>query len=471
MSGAKNVGAAERAVGIAGALPGDSPFSELVTSLEARARSANTVAELGFSIANDSYGLLGFRQALVLEGDGPRAVLLTVSGLARPTEDSPYLIWLRRAWPWMHQHLQDKPGWLAQPAADTPGLPPGLLDGWLEWWPAGALMLPLQRRTGERLGWVVFLLEQPPQVQQAHALQRLLLAWGYCWEMLAGKPKSSWRQRWEELGKTRKRLLMLGLLLLFFIPVRQTSLAPAEVIALDAETVAAPIEGVIKTIHVRPNQAVQAGQPLFSLDDTTLRNRLEVAQKSVAVADAELQAATQKAFDSFQSKGELSLLGGRANEKRAELAAVRSQLARVDVAAVREGVAVFGDPDDWLGRPVTTGERIMLLANPAKPGVLIHLPVADAIALEPGAPVKLFLTVLPLSPLDAKVTETSYQAVLSPEGVASYRLRAVFDAGQEQQQSLRIGLRGTAKIYGERVLLGYYLLRRPLATVREWTGW
>ena len=100
--------------------------------------------------------------------------------------------------------------------------------------------------------------------------------------------------------------------------------------------------------------------------------------------------------------------------------------------------------------------------------VLVHLPVADAIALEPGARVKLFLTVRPLSPMDAAVSETSYQAVLSPEGVASYRLRAVFDGMQEHA---RIGLRGTAKIYGERVLLGYYLLRRPLATLREWLGW
>ena len=455
---------------VSGALTAESSLAALATTLEARARAATSVAELGFSIANDSYGLLGFRQALVLQGDGPGAALLTVSGLARPTEDSPYLIWLRRAWPWLHQQLQDKPGWLAQPAADAPDLPPGLLDGWLEWWPAGALILPVQRRTGERLGWVVFLLEQPLQALQAQVLQRLLQTWGYCWEMLAGRPRPSWHQRWNRIGKTRQRLLLLGFVLLFFIPVRQTSLAPAEVIALDAQTVAAPLEGVVKTIHVRPNQAVQAGQLLFSLDDTTLRNRLEVAQKSVAVADAELQAATQKAFDSFQSKGELSLLGGRANEKRAELAAVRSQLARIDVVADREGVAVFGDPDDWLGRPVTTGERIMLLANPAKPGVLIHLPVADAVALEPGAAVRLFLTVLPLSPLDAQVVETSYQAALSPDGVASYRLRAVFDAGQTQQH-LRIGLRGTAKIYGDRVVLGYYLLRRPLATLREWTGW
>ncbi|MBV5327339.1 MAG: biotin/lipoyl-binding protein, partial [Chlorobium sp.] len=170
-----------------------------------------------------------------------------------------------------------------------------------------------------------------------------------------------------------------------------------------------------------PNQPVKTGQLLFSLDDTTLRNRLEVAQKSVAVADAELQATTQKSFDNIQSKSELTLLSGRAQEKRAELAAVQAQLNRVDIVAGHDGLAVFGDPDDWLGRPVSTGERIMLLANPAKPGVLIHLPVADAVSLDVGAAVKLFLTVTPLSPLDATITETSFQAVLSPAGIASYR--------------------------------------------------
>jgi hypothetical protein len=437
----------------------------IVVAMEARARSATTVAELGFSIANDAYEFLRFRQALVFEGDGASARPMAVSGLARPTEDSPYLVWLRRTWPWLHARAVAAPGWLPMPS-DAVGVPEGVLEGWREWWPAGVFALPLARRSGERLGWVLFLLDRPPADAPAYALAQLGQTWSYCWEMLAGKPRQPLVGRW--LGRTQRRLLWLAALAVLFIPVRQTALAPAEVIALEAETVAAPLEGVVKAIHVRPNQPVKAGEPLFSLDDTTLRNRLEVAQKSVAVADAELQAATQKAFDSFQSKGELALLGGRSNEKRAELSAVQAQLARIDVAAPQDGVAVFGDPDDWLGRPVTTGERIMLLANPAKPGVLVHLPVADAIALEPGARVKLFLTVRPLSPMDATVSETSYQAVLSPEGVASYRLRAVFDAPQEQA---RIGLRGTAKIHGERVLLGYYLLRRPLATLREWSGW
>ena len=346
--------------------------------------------------------------------------------------------------------------------------PPDVLDGWNEWWPSGLYTVPLRRRSGEVLGWVCFLLEQPPQEFQIQALGQVAQTWSYCWEMLAGEPGSSWKNRWQKISTRHQRLGLLSVVLLLLLPIHQSALAPAEVIALDAATVASPLDGVIKTVHVRPNQAVKLGQRLFSLDDTTLRNRLQVAQKSIAVADAELLATTQKAFDNAQSKSELALLSGRAYERRAELAAVGAQLARIDVLASHDGVAVFGDPDDWLGRPVSTGERIMLLANPKTPGVLIHLPVADAIALEVGAPVKLFLTIAPLSPLDARVTETSYQAVLSPEGVASYRLRAAFE---DPASHARIGIRGTAKVYGGWVILGYYLLRRPLATLREWSGW
>ena len=448
-------------------LPDEAALARLIATLEARARAADNVAELGFSIANDAYGLIEFRQALVFEGGDADSRLLTVSGLARPTEDSPYLVWLRRSWPWLRAQLEARPGWF-EPSDQEAGMPADLLEGWGEWWPAGVYAVPLRRRSGETLGWLCLLLEAPPQEFQQRALDQLAQTWSYCWEMLGGKPQASWTSRWRKLSTRQRRLGALALVVLFLFPIRHTALAPAEVIALDAATVASPLDGVVKTIHVRPNQAVKAGQLLFSLDDTTLRNRLQVAEKSIGVADAELLATTQKAFDSPQSKGDLALLGGRAFEKRAELAAVQAQLERIDVVAAHAGVAVFGDPDDWLGRPVSTGERIMLLANPDKPGVLIHLPVADAMALEIGAPVKLFLTILPLSPMDAKVTETSYQAVLSPEGVASYRLRATFD---DADSRARIGLRGTAKVYGGWVCLGYYLLRRPLATVREWSGW
>jgi hypothetical protein len=116
---------------------------------------------------------------------------------------------------------------------------------------------------------------------------------------------------------------------------------------------------------------------------------------------------------------------------------------------------------------VVTGERILLLADPKDAGVLVWLPVADAINLNTGAEMRLFLHVAPLSPLAARLTQTSYQATLSPEGVASYRIRGAFDGPAAEA---RVGLKGTAKLYGRRVFLGYVLFRRPLAAVREWTG-
>lgn len=443
-------------------------LAEVLLSIEAQARAADTLAELGFSIANESYGLLGFRQALVMRGGEKDARVLTVSGLVKPTEDSPYLVWLRRAWPWLHDHISANPGWF-QPGEAGIEVPAAIQDGWQEWWTAGIYVLPLTQRDGEPLGWVVFLMDAPPAAWQQNALKRLAQTWSYCWEMLKGHQRRGLVQRWKALGWRVRLGVVTILALLLFVPVQQSALAPAEIISLDARVIAAPIDGVIKTVHVRPNQPVNAGDALFSLDDTTLRNRLEVAYKSVAVADAELTAATQRAFHDSSSQSELALLSGRAQERRAELAAVQAQLSRIHVHADHDGIAVFTDTDDWLGRPVSTGERIMQLANPDNPGMLIHLPVADAIALDTGAPVKLFLTVQPLKPLDGHILETSYQASLSPDGISSYRLRAAFDTDDTLQA--RIGLRGTAKLYGDRVILGYYLLRRPLATLREWTGW
>ena len=435
----------------------------LVATLEARARAARTLMELGFSIVNDSFALLPFRQAFVYRQGS--AGLLAVSGLAKPVEDSPYLVWLRQAWAWLQPQLGEEPCWLAFEEGE---LPEAVRSGWQEWWSSGLYVVPLRRRSGEALGWACFLLEEPPTAPSAEALQQLSATWSYCWEALAGAPRRTLLQHWRALGTTTRYALPVLLLLLLLVPVRQSVLAPAEVISLDATVIAAPLDGVVETIAVRPNQTVRAGEPLFSLDDTVLRNQLAVATKSVDVADLELMSARARAFGDQPGQDDVTLLTGRVKERRAEMEAIAEQLQRSSVNAPQDGIAVFGDPDDWLGRPVSTGERIMLLADPQQPGILIHLPIADAIALQAGAPVTLFLTVDPLAPLDATVIETGYQVVISPQGTASYRLRARFDS---PPASARIGLQGTAKLYGQTVSLGYYLLRRPLAAMREWSGW
>ena len=252
-----------------------------------------------------------------------------------------------------------------------------------------------------------------------------------------------------------------------FIPVRLSVLAPAEVIALTAQTVAAPQDGVVGSFAVPANSRVKAGNLLFSLNDSVITNRLEVARRALDTARAEAHNAQQRAFDDMQGKSELAQTMGRVREKEAELAAVEHLAGLVEVRAERDGIAVFSDANDWIGRPVQTGERIMQLAQPQDAGVLVWLAVADAINLEQGAPTQLFLHTEPLSPRTGQVIEASYQATLSPSEVASYRLRVKLAPNESLP---RIGLRGTVRISGESVTLGYYLLRRPISALREWSG-
>ncbi|MGF6691827.1 hypothetical protein M2318_001887 [Metapseudomonas resinovorans] len=440
------------------------PHPQLLLGLAAlrdRALAADSLNALAFSIANDAYALLHYHQALVLAQRGEDLELLCVSGLARPSEDSPYLVWLRRASRWLASQLPDaQPRWLGR---DSLAPPDDIAEGWAEWWPSGIWCIPLHDRDGQRLGLVLFLLEAPPAETLVPLMDGIWQTWAHCWASFGRRRRLlGWRP-----SKRQALVAMAVAALLLLVPVRQTALAPAEIVSRQAQIVSSPIDGVIERMQVRPNQPVEEGTLLFSLDETTLRSRAEVLGKEVAVADAELMAASQRAFDNPQSKSELTLLNGRAQQRRAELAAVQAQLQRTRVRAPRAGVAVFSDPNDWLGKPVVTGERILQVADPAQPAMLIQLPVADAIALEPGAEVTLFLTAYPLSPLKGQVLETSYQARANEEGVVAYRLLASVEG---QPEHARLGLHGTAKLYGERVVLGYYLLRRPFAALRAWSG-
>lgn len=440
------------------------PHPQLLLYLDAlrdRALAADSLNSLAFTIANDLHPLLNFRQALVFAEHGKRFELLCISGLAKPTEDSPYLVWLQRASKWVASQLHGaEPQWLARDALEPP---PDIADGWAEWWPQGVWCVTFREHNGKRLGMLLILLDERPADTIPPMVRGVVLTWSYCWAALL-RQRRHWRWR-PTRRQTAGALLLVAMLLL--IPVRQTVLAPAEIVSSDARIISSPIDGVIERIAVRPNQAVGVGTLLFTLNETSLKSRVEVLSKQVAVADAELMAASQRAFDNPQSKNELTVLGSVAEQRRAELAAVTAQLKRTQVFAPEAGVAVFGDPNDWIGKPVVTGERILQLADPSKPAMSIQLAVADAIALEPGAEVTLYLTAYPLDPLHGRILETSYQAKASEDGIVAYRLLASIDGKRDQA---RLGLHGTAKLYGKQVSLAYYLMRRPLSSLRAWTG-
>jgi Biotin-lipoyl like/HlyD family secretion protein len=428
--------------------------------LMSRAMSAAKPADLQFIIVNETLQLAHYRQAAFFDSSlHKKPILTTASGLVSVAENSPYSVWLNR----FAKTFSNSAGGQRINFADAK---PEHADGWQEWLPEHLLVFPLFH-SGQLYGHAMYAREQAWTDNELAQLDYLHNSYSYCLAALHKKNYSFTRTIFSWLNL--KTLAISGLLLaaLMLVPVRLSSLAPAEVIALNAFSVAAPQEGVVHAFTVEPNSNVKTGDLLFTLDDTSIMNRFEVASKALATAKADALVAEQRAFDDIKGKAELAGAIGRMREKEAELASIKALMARVEIRAERDGIAIFSDANDWIGRPVQTGERVMQIANPADAGLLMWLPVKDALNINTGAPMKLFLHTDPLHPIEAKLQQTSYQASMSPENVSSYRLKGAFN---QTDKLPRIGLRGTARISGEWSVLGYYLFRRPISATRAWLG-
>jgi multidrug resistance efflux pump len=439
----------------------------ILLQLGRRAREALSVEALGFVMVNESKQLFAYRQAAFGRANAlsPRlpAEVLAVSGLPQPEVHAPYVQWLAQA---LHEvAATPRTGPFALHAEDLPDL---TAREWSTWLPAHALVVPLPGRSGESLGFLLWAREEPwseRDIALANELGSI-----YAFALARFMKSASWRDRSRLLGWPRRHvwLLLAALLLVSLVPVRMTVLAPAEVMPSEPFLVRAPLEGVIDHFNVRPNQAVQAGDPLFDLDTTTLRAHSSVAHKAYEVASEEYRQAAQGAVTDERSKLEMVQRRGELEEKALEMDYSQQLLDRVQVKAARAGVAVFADANDWQGRAVSIGERVLTLADPAKVELTVYLPVHDVMDLEPGSAVTLYPNGTALQSYAATLKTVAYRAEPAHDGLLAYRIKAQFDRGESAP---RIGLMGMAKLRSDRAPLLYVLLRRPISAARQWLGW
>ena len=438
---------------------------DAVHNLALRSVKSVSPADLAFIIVNETITLAPYRQAAFFTVTPVGTFeLATASGLVSVAEDSPYAIWLSGFVKYLSKIYTKEAGCHK---LDFSEAPEKYKDGWEEWLPEHLVIAKLIDQAGVLQGMVMYAREEPWLSNELEKLEHIHQIYGSCLGFLSEVKVDFITRIRGWMSKAVSYWAVIAIFVGLSVPIRLSVLAPGEIIALNAFAVAAPQDGVISKVHVQPNAKVKAGDLLFSLDGTTITSRLDVAAKTLSIARANALNAQQRAFNDLKSKGEIASAIGRVREKEAELASLKSLMERVEVRAERDGIAIYGDPNDWIGKPVQTGERVMQLANQDDAGLLVWLPVHEALNLEVGAPMRLFLHIDTLNPLSASLLQTSYQPVMSPEGVSAYRIKGRFVKDTEKP---RIGLRGTVRISGKWATLGYYFFRRPITAVREWTG-
>ena len=429
-----------------------------ILQLSKRVRNAVSSEEVGFIAVNETKNLVDYRQAVLwVKGRGVAAV----SGLPLPENNTPYTNWLSesfRIWA----------GTTTPRRISAADLPSELAQDWEEWLPMSALLCPLPVAEGRTAGLLLLARDAPWEEHDLALLAELTAIYGHGLRQFL--PKHSWNEGVLALvGTTTRRLLLVTIALaFFFIPVRLSVLATAEVSPKEPYLVRSPLDGVIDRFLVQPNEKVSTGQLLFQLDKENLNAKLGIARKSYELATEEYRQSSQLALNDEKGRMEMAPRKGMMEEKAEELAYSRQMFNRVEVKAPKEGVAVFTDPNDWVGKAVALGERVLLIAEPSKVEILMRLPVADTIELKDGAQVTLFLTTQPERPYTGVLTYLSYRAEPLPTGVVAYTLKADF---KEAGELPRIGLSGTARIYGKKVSLAYYIFRRPLTALRQRLAW
>lgn len=453
--------------------PHENPLLQLI-ALGQRARAAATADELAFMLVNETRELVAYRQAALWSQVGG---LRSLSGIVQVDRQTPFALFLEAVCRHLSETTPDKKPRHVQ-AQD---LPNPWQQEWAQWWPAHALWIPLaigHAQDAKCDEGLLLVSEEALAIEALPLLREWCNVWEHAWRALyrplawsVDELKVRYLSWWRGEALTsqqpwwRRRSVQVatGVVFVLCFPVQMTVLATGELVPVQPALVRSPMDGVIERFWVQPNQSVKSGDVLLTFDQAPIGTRLEMARQAFSTAQAEYRQLTQLALGDVRAKGQIAAALGKMGEKQAEVEYLESQFERSKVTAPQDGVVMMDDPSEWMGKPVQTGERILRVADPTAVEVEAWIPVGDAIPLETGAAVNLYLAATPFSSIQAELRYVAHDAVPRPDGVYAYRARAKLT----QPSQHRVGLKGTAKLSGGWMPLAYWVTRRPLAVIRQ----
>lgn len=436
-------------------------LSELL-SLQERVRPAS-LQELRFIAVNETLKLAQYEQAVLWEIHHDSAHVTALSGIADVEKNANYTLFLNR----LYKHaLRDVKKITHISLNDINDQ--SLREEATEWLPSNNIAIPLHDKENQVIAILLLCRNQPWQDNNTPLLQKIAGIYSYDFNVKQKHEKAFRPFAFLRLKKTQVLLSVLILAALLY-PVRLSVLVPAEIIAFEPDLIRAPIDGIIESIEVKPNDKVNAGQTLIIFDKAALLAQKDVSENALKIAQTELRQTSQEAMQDRRARIQLSVLQGRVETEKTNLAYYKDLLSRAEITAPKDGTVIFEDVFDWLGRPVSIGERIMLLAQEERTELEIRLPVHDALSFPDQTEIQFFSNANPTKPIRASLVFHSYRASESDTGEIAYRLKGHWD-DNTPLSGKRLGLKGVAKIYGHRKPFILQILRSPLVYIRQVLG-
>lgn len=296
-------------------------------------------------------------------------------------------------------------------------------------------------------------------------VRRELATWLDVWYLSwLGSKSNSWHARIRRLYKNRRTwVIALGLLVASmampvpYWPSRECIVEPAS-----RRFLTSPIAGRVIEAQVRPGDLVEPGQLLARIDDEQLRWEL-------ANVEADYQKASKKADSALASRsgGDLRMAQLEREQFSIQIDSIKSKLQQLEIRSPIAGVVVDGD---WVPTSGTTVERAQTLFEIApldSMRVRTLLSTEDLGGVKVGTPVTIRVDAAEGDKWIGEVERIDPRGRLEGSDV-------VFEAEtivQNSQQSLRPGMRGSARLTSGWYSLGWMILHRPYIWVMKKLAW
>lgn len=262
----------------------------------------------------------------------------------------------------------------------------------------------------------------------------------------------AWHERlWETLSATCARvggsghwfaraaaaMSVAAALAVTLIPVDYRVGAAARIEGSIQRVLAAPVDGFIGSVAVRPGDRVLAGQLLMELADQELTLERRKWQSELAQHENAHHGALARG-----DRAQFAVNQAKAEGARAQLALVEQQLDRARITAPFDGIVIKGDLTQSVGTPVQRGQVLLTIAPANEYRLIVEVDERDIADVQVGAAGALALAALPQNARSFQVARVTPVAT-ARDGRNFFEVEGTL-AGLPA--SVQPGLQGVAKI-------------------------
>ena len=254
--------------------------------------------------------------------------------------------------------------------------------------------------------------------------------------------------------------VIIYLFIIFFVisffKISQNVAAAFELIPSEESIEYAPYSGIITEANFKDGTTIKAGEIILKYDTQELSYNLSDAEAQYSEISAELDWVKQKSFVDQNELGKVKILEMKQLKEKVQIEKILWHLSKADIKSKIAGTLILNESEKWTGKAVRAGDKLFEIVYPHRLYAEVMLNEADAAVLNNDTKVTLYLHSSPETPTYGNIISVSPKPMLTKTGQFCYIIK--MELSNNEPGNI-VGMRGIARVSGERVSIGYYLFK------------